>query len=162
MTVCYILGVLALGSFVWLHFMALSSGTALNLLSTLLSTLFRSYLLLSPENNSLSINDWPIVLFLFFLMWCVFDPVEEFAHCGKLCFVYVVFIVCDAASTDVSDMSTHCQTVVLDSCRAHSFLQGLMFSLCRKQSIVIRTGRGRLVKKEWLAFLTNSILETNC
>lgn len=51
-----------------------------------------------------------------------------------------------------SDISRHCQTVVCAICWAFSFLQGLMFSLCRKQSIVTRAGGGRPVETSGLAF----------
>lgn len=49
-------------------------------------------------------------------------------------------------------ISASCQSVVSASCRAFSFLRRLMFSSCRKQSIVTRAGGGRPVETNGLAF----------
>lgn len=81
------------------------------------------------------------------------DTEAGIAHCGGflICLRHTYCVIL-FFSTEGSDICTHCQSVVLASCWAYSFLQGLMFSLCRKQSIVTRAGGGRPVETNDLAF----------
>lgn len=65
--------------------------------------------------------------------------------------LFTLYLSPDSLFTEHSDIFTHCQTAVLASCWAF-LLQGLMFSLCRKQSIVTGAGGGRPLETNGLAF----------
>lgn len=78
----------------------------------------------------------------------------------KISDLFTSYLLSESLCAECSDIAT-CQTVVSLSCRAFSSLQGLVFFLCRKQSIVTRAG-GADRWKRMAQHLTNSVLETNC
>lgn len=110
-----------------------------------------------------------VILWLTYFLHCpnsqMSQPTVSFIKCFKnvLCvemagncwwwqvsYLFTLYLLSDFLFSEYSDISTDCQAVVLPSCCAWSLLQGLMFSLCRKQSIVTRAGGGRPVETNGL------------